>query len=232
MNTHTLSNGLRIAHLPVTDSDICYCGFAINAGSRQEKKNEHGLAHFVEHTIFKGTSKRKAWHILNRMENVGGELNAYTTKENTFIYSIFMEKDLERAVELMTDLVVNSVFPAKELDKERDVIADEIESYEDSPAEIIFDDFENILFGEHPLGHNILGNRRSLRTFDATNARRFVNNYYTAGNMVFFTMTKTHFSKIIRIAEKYMCAIPPDKTDLDCFVPRNDGECDWLRVSQ
>jgi len=216
---HTLPNGLRIVHLPIADSEVGYCGFAVNAGSRNEKPSQYGLAHFVEHTLFKGTSKRKAWHILNRMENVGGELNAYTTKEHTFIYSIFMEKDMERAVELMTDLVVNSVFPAKELDKEREVIIDEIQSYEDSPAEIIFDDFENLIFEAHPLGHNILGNRRSLRSLDAAAARAFIDDFYTANNMVFFTMTKTNFRKVIRLAEKYMTAIPPSRPD--SVVPDN-----------
>ena len=193
--THILSNGLRIIHL-LSDSHVAYCGFAINAGARDEKPNEHGLAHFVEHTLFKGTNKRKAWHILNRMENVGGELNAYTSKESTFIYSVFMEKDFERAAELITDLITNSQFPENELKKEREVILDEIQSYEDSPSELIFDDFDNLLFDGHPLGHHILGNKRSLRSFDTTSGKSFLERYYTAENMVFFTMSRDRKSVV------------------------------------
>lgn len=206
-HTHTLPNGLRIIHLPV-DSHVAYCGFAVNAGARDEKSNEHGLAHFVEHTLFKGTRKRKAWHILNRMENVGGELNAYTSKESTFIYSVFMEKEMERAVELLSDLVSNAQFPENELRKEREVILDEIQSYEDSPSELIFDDFENLLFNGHPLGHHILGDKRSLQSFDTATGRAFLDRYYTAQNMVFFSMVRTDVQQIVRLAEKYMADIP------------------------
>ena len=209
--THTLSNGLRIIHLP-SNSHVAYCGFAVNAGARDEKAEEHGLAHFVEHTLFKGTRKRKAWHILNRMENVGGELNAYTTKESTFLYSIFMEKDFERAVELLSDLITNSQFPESELKKEREVILDEIQSYEDSPSELIFDDFDNLLFDGHPLGHHILGNKRSLKSFDSTSGKSFLERFYTTGNMVFFSMARTDFRQILKIAEKYMGCISLQKT--------------------
>ncbi|MDR0395630.1 MAG: insulinase family protein [Tannerella sp.] len=208
--SHTLENGLRIIHLP-TDSTVAYCGFAVNAGARDEKPDETGLAHFVEHTLFKGTVKRKARHILNRMENVGGDLNAYTSKEDTFIYSVFMEKDFERAVELMADLIINSQFPKNELDKERDIIIDEILSYEDSPSELIFDEFENLLFDGHPLGHSILGNKHSLASFGTASGLSFLKRFYTAGNMVFFSMSRTDFKDIRKTAEKYLTAIPPQK---------------------
>lgn len=158
----TLSNGLRIMHLPTT-SPVFYCGYAVGAGTRDESPDEFGLAHFVEHMLFKGTTHHNSWYILNRMEEVGGELNAYTTKEATYIYSVFMESEFKRALNLMTDLVFHSVFPLKEIDKEVDVILDEINSYEDSPSELIFDDFENMLFAGHALGHNILGDQKSLR---------------------------------------------------------------------
>ena len=207
IQSHILPNGLRIVHMPV-DSHVAYCGFAVNAGARDENDDEHGLAHFVEHTLFKGTRKRKAWHILNRMENVGGELNAYTTKESTFIYSIFMEKDFERAAELISDLITNSQFPENELNKEREVILDEIQSYEDSPSELIFDDFENMLYDGHSLGHHILGNKRSLRSFNSESGKSFLERFYTAGNMVFFSMSRTDFKRVIRIAERYMTGIP------------------------
>jgi predicted Zn-dependent peptidase len=206
--SHTLANGLRIIHLP-TDSPVAYCGFAVNAGARDENPNEAGLAHFVEHALFKGTVRRKARHILNRMENVGGDLNAYTSKEETFIYSIFMEKDFERAAELMSDLIINSQFPENELDKEREIIIDEILSYEDSPSELIFDDFENLLFDGHPLGHHILGNKHSLTLFGPASGFSFLKRFYTAGNMVFFSMSKTDFKYIKKIAGKHFAAIPP-----------------------
>ena len=211
--TQTLSNGLRIIHLP-TNSQVAYCGIAVNVGARDEKKHEHGLAHFVEHTLFKGTLKRKAWHILNRMENVGGELNAYTTKESTFIYSIFMEKDFKRAVELLSDLVINSQFPENEFKKECDVVLDEIQSYEDTPSELIFDDFENMIFAGHPLGHNILGNKRTLKSFNTAINKSFLKHYYVAENMVFFSMSCMDFRQVIKMAEKYLTQIPAQKTPI------------------
>ena len=203
----TLPTGLRIIHLPAI-SPVAYCGFAVNTGSRDEEPNEHGFAHFVEHLIFKGTAKRKAWHILNRMENVGGELNAYTTKEETFVYSIFMMKNFERAVELIADLIIRSQFPAHEIKKEREVVYDEIQSYEDNPAELIFDEFENVLYKGHPLGHDILGNKRTLHQFETETGLSFIRHHYTADNMVFFSMGEMKFNDIIRLAEKYFAEIP------------------------
>ena len=144
-NTFTLSNGLRIIHAPNL-SKVAYCGFAVDAGTRDEYEQEQGMAHFVEHLIFKGTEKRHAWHILNRMENVGGDLNAYTNKEETVIYSAFLAEHFPRAVELLADIVFHSTFPQHEIDKEVEVIIDEIQSYEDSPSELIFDDFEELIF--------------------------------------------------------------------------------------
>ena len=158
---HTLSNGLRVAYSQ-RNGNVAYCGVAVNAGSRDEQPKHHGLAHFVEHTIFKGTRRRKAWHILNRMELVGGELNAYTTKEETLVYSVFPAGNMERAVELIADLVLNSVFPAKELEKEREVVLEEINSYRDTPSEAIYDDFEDLIFKGGELGHNILGTKECL----------------------------------------------------------------------
>ena len=203
---HTLPNGLRMVHLPV-NSPVSYCGFAVNAGTRDENEDEFGLAHFVEHMIFKGTEKRKAWHILNRMENVGGELNAYTTKEETFVYSIFMEEDFGRAFELLTDLVFHSQFPKQEIEKEVDVILDEINSYEDSPSELIFDEFENLLYKGHTLGHNILGDEESLLRFDSESGRSFMRRFYAPENMVFFSMGRKDFKKILKSAESALSDI-------------------------
>lgn len=205
--SQTLSNNLRVIHVP-TQSPVAYCGFAINAGTRDEQTNEFGLAHFVEHMLFKGTTKRKSWHILNRMEHVGGELNAYTSKEETFVYSVFMTEDYERAIELIADLIVNSTFPVHEIEKEREVIIDEIQSYEDSPSELIFDEFEDILFNGHPLGHHILGNKRSLLSFTPETGRSFIKRHYTTENMVFFSMGKIDIKQITRFAEKYLAIIP------------------------
>jgi predicted Zn-dependent peptidase len=207
LNYHTLQNGLRIVHLQ-TASKVAYCGFAVNAGSRDELPNEHGLAHFVEHTLFKGTKKRKSWHIINRMENVGGELNAYTSKEETLVYSIFMEQDFQRAAELLSDLILNSQFPENELEKEREVVIEEIQSYEDNPSELIYDDYENMLFNGHSLGHHILGNKKSLKSFTRNHTLSFVNRYYTADNMIFFSMSRADFKTVVRTAEKYFSNIP------------------------
>lgn len=200
--TYTLSNGLRLIHLP-GNSPVAYSGFAVNAGARDEQNGEHGMAHFIEHLLFKGTEKRRAWHILNRMETVGGELNAYTTKEETFIYSIFPEQHFERAFELLSDLVFHSRLPEQEAKKELEVIIDEIQSYEDNPSELIYDDFENLLFEGHPMGHHILGTPQSLEKFTVAQSLAFMRRHYRPDNMVFFSVGNIPFKKIIGLAEKY-----------------------------
>ena len=200
-HTHTLSNGLRIIHAP-NQSAVAYCGFAIDAGTRDEAENEQGMAHFVEHLIFKGTQKRHAWHILNRMEHVGGDLNAYTNKEETVVYSAFLAEHFPRAVELLADIVFHSTFPQPEIDKEVEVIIDEIQSYEDSPCELIFDDFEELIFPNHPLGRNILGNPDLLHQFKSEDALRFTNRYYQPNNMIFFVQGNIDFKRVIRLVEK------------------------------
>ncbi|GHU69159.1 peptidase M16 [Bacteroidia bacterium] len=210
IQTTTLPNGLRIITQP-SDSPVSYCGFAVNAGTRDELAGQFGLAHFVEHTLFKGTRKRKAWHILNRMEVVGGELNAYTTKEETFLYSICLSEDLERAMELLGDLIFNSVFPESEIEKEREVVIDEIHSYEDNPSELIFDEFENLIFRNHAIGHSILGTEESVNTFTSDLCRRFVDDFYSPENMIFFFYGKTPFAKIQSLAEIFFSALRPLK---------------------
>ncbi|MDR3059721.1 MAG: insulinase family protein [Prevotella sp.] len=208
--TYTLKNGLRIVHKPI-EGNVSYCGFIVNAGTRDEKQDEYGMAHFVEHMLFKGTSKRRSHHIINRMENVGGELNAYTNKEETVIYSIFLEQHFSRAIELLSDITFHSVFPQAEIEKEIDVIVDEIHSYEDNPSELIFDEFENLVFYESEIGHNILGDPDSLSTFNTEKARVFVNRYYIPSNAVFFSLGNTEFKKIIYLAEKYLSDLPVSK---------------------
>ena len=200
-HTHTLSNGLRIIHAP-NQSAVAYCGFAIDAGTRDEAENEQGMAHFVEHLLFKGTQKRHAWHILNRMEHVGGDLNAYTNKEETVVYSAFLAEHFPRAVELLADIVFHSTFPQTEIDKEVEVIIDEIQSYEDSPCELIFDDFEELIFPHHPLGRNILGKPDLLHQFKSKDALRFTNRYYQPNNMIFFVQGNIEFKRVVKLVEK------------------------------
>ena len=200
-NTYTLDNGLRIIHLP-SDSKVVYCGYQINAGTRNEEPGEEGLAHFCEHVTFKGTERRKAWHILNCLESVGGDLNAYTNKEGTVYYSAILKEHIARAVDLLTDIVFHSVYPQAEIDKEVDVICDEIESYNDSPAELIYDEFENIIFKGSPLGHNILGTAEQVRSFKTEDALRFTRKLYRPDNAIFFAYGDIDFKKLVRLLKK------------------------------
>ena len=200
-NTYTLDNGLRIIHLP-SDSKVVYCGYQINAGTRNEEPGEEGLAHFCEHVTFKGTERRKAWHILNCLESVGGDLNAYTNKEGTVYYSAILKEHIARAVDLLTDIVFHSVYPQTEIDKEVEVICDEIESYNDSPAELIYDEFENIIFKGSPLGHNILGTAEQVRSFKTEDALRFTRKLYRPDNAIFFAYGDIDFKKLVRLLKK------------------------------
>lgn len=209
--THTLPNGLRIIQAS-SPTGVAYCGYAVDAGTRDEQDDEQGMAHFVEHLIFKGTRKRKAWHILNRMERVGGDLNAYTNKEETVVYSTFLKEHFTRAAELLTDIVFGSTFPQAEIEKEVEVIIDEIQSYEDSPSELIFDDFEELIFPDHPLGRNILGRPNLLRNFHSEDALRFVERFYKPENMVFFVLGDLDFKRIVRTLEKLTADVPTGKT--------------------
>ncbi len=197
-NTYTLDNGLRIIHLP-SDSKVVYCGYQINAGTRNEEPGEEGLAHFCEHVTFKGTERRKAWHILNCLESVGGDLNAYTNKEGTVYYSAILKEHIARAVDLLSDIVFHSVYPQAEIDKEVEVICDEIESYNDSPAELIYDEFENILFKGSPLGHNILGTAEQVRSFTTEDALRFTRKLYRPDNAIFFAYGDIDFKKLVKL---------------------------------
>ena len=199
--THTLSNGIRLLHMPDA-SPITYCGFAVNAGTRDENDDEQGMAHFVEHMLFKGTQHRKSWHIINRLESVGGQLDAYTTKEETFLYATVPSLYLNRAMELLADIMFHSVFPEHELVRELDVILDEIQSYNDSPSELIYDEFEELLFADSPIGRNILGKSEILKTFTPERLSAFVSRCHTTDNLVFFSLGNTDFQKIIRWAER------------------------------
>ena len=221
-NTYTLDNGLRIIHLP-SDSQVVYCGYQINAGTRNEEPGEEGLAHFCEHVTFKGTERRKAWHILNCLESVGGDLNAYTNKEGTVYYSAILKEHIARAVDLLSDIVFHSVYPQTEIDKEVEVICDEIESYNDSPAELIYDEFENILFKGSPLGHNILGTAEQVRAFKTEDALRFTQKLYRPDNAIFFAYGDIDFKKLVKLIQKALGECPKGR-ELACSADCKSAE--------
>jgi len=204
---HTLSNGIRLVH-HTTAGIVAHCGLIINTGSRDEKESEHGIAHLIEHMLFKGTRKRKVYHILSRLEDVGGELNAYTTKEETAVYASFMKEDYERAFEIISDVIFNSVFPAREIEKEKDVIVEEINSYFDNPAELIFDDFEELIFPNQPIGRNILGTPSTVRSFTQKNISDFISNNYHTSEMVFCSVGNISDVRIMKLFYKYFADIP------------------------
>ncbi len=204
----TLPSGLRLAYMRAPGTGVDYCGVIARAGSRDDLPELPGLAHFVEHTIFKGTERRSAWHILNRMERVGGELNAYTTKEETVVYTAAPAGTHSRALELIADLVINSRFPERELRKERDVVADEINSYLDSPADAILDDVEDLVFAGTPLGHNILGSEQSLPLITSERCREYLQRWFTARNVVVFYTGPASESRVAAAVERHFAQLP------------------------
>ncbi len=206
--TYTLSNGMRAIHRQVR-SGVAHCAVVVNAGSRDELRNEYGIAHFAEHGLFKGTTHRRAYQVNCRLENLGGELNAYTTKEDTTLHATVMRRDFSRAVELLADVIFHSTFPDKELDKEREVIADEINSYKDSPSERIYDDFEDMIFRGSELGHNILGSKATIAKMDSRALRAFVERTYTTDQMVFSSIGNFSVATARAIAERYLGGVAP-----------------------
>lgn len=208
--TYTLSNGIRGIHRQVR-SGVAHCALVVNAGCRDELKGEYGIAHFAEHALFKGTERRKAYQVNCRLENLGGELNAYTTKEDTTLHATVLRRDFQRAVELIADVIFHSSFPDKELCKEREVIADEINSYKDSPSERIYDDFEDLIFRGSELGHNILGSKASISRFDSAALHRFVERTYTTDQMVFSSIGNFSVATARAVAERYLGCVEPTK---------------------
>jgi len=200
--THILPNGIRLIHKP-TDSPVGHLGVLINAGSRDEEPDEHGLAHFIEHSVFKGTRNRKAFHILSRIEDVGGELNAYTTKEETTLYSTFLSEFYDRTAELLSDILFNSTYPEKELNREKEVVLEEINSYKDSPSELIFDDFEELIYDGHPIARNILGDPANLKKFNRDSVLKFIDRNYHTDQMVISSVGNIRFPALVKLAEKY-----------------------------
>ncbi len=204
---HVLSNGIRLVHKPVA-SYVAHLGLTINAGSRDEESHEQGMAHFIEHLIFKGTHKRKAYHVLSHMENVGGEINAYTSKEDTCVYASFMNVHYARCMDLISDIVFHSVFPEREILKEKDVVMDEINSYKDNPGEQILDDFDEIIFKDHPLGANILGTPKHLKKFRRNGIFDFIQKNYITSEMVISSVGNIEFARLVKYAERYFGGFP------------------------
>ncbi len=206
-NTHTLHNQIRVIHHQI-DSPVTHLGVILNTGSRDELPEEQGIAHFIEHTIFKGTKKRKAYHILSRLEDVGGELNAYTTKEETAVHCTFLNRDFNRAIELLSDILINANFPKKEIEKEKEVVIEEINSYKDTPSELIFDEFEELIFDGHPIARNILGTPQLVRNFNRNTISGFIKRNYHTDQMVICVVGKISFARLVRLLEKYFSAMP------------------------
>ena len=199
---HTLDNGIRIVFRQ-TDSIVTHAGVYIGVGSRHEQGSEEGIAHFIEHSIFKGTERRRSWHIRNRIDGVGGELDAFTTKEETCVYASALSEHLERCLELFADILFHSTFPLNEIEKEKDVVIEEINLYRDTPAELIYDDFEERYFGNHPLGHNILGSKKNVRRFTPEILKQFMQRHYTPDRMVISVVGNVEFKKLVHLCQKH-----------------------------
>lgn len=203
-----LSNGIRIIHKQVNNTKIAHCGFVFDVGSRDESEDQQGLAHFLEHMAFKGTKKRKSFHIINRLESVGGELNAFTTKEKIFFHASILDKHYERAMELLTDISFNSVFPEKEVKKEKGVILEEMSMYLDFPEEAIVDEFDEVVFKGHPLGNNILGTRESVNSFNQEDFTRFLNENMSSDRIVFASVGNISPAKLDKLVARYIEGLP------------------------
>ena len=226
-NTYTLANGLRVIHRHDA-SPVVFCGYGVNVGSRDEAPDEEGLAHFCEHVTFKGTARRRAWHVLNSLERVGGDLNAFTNKEDTVYYAAIQREHLPRAVDLLSDIVFHSVYPQAEIEKEAEVIADEIESYNDSPAELIYDEFENIDSSKATPGaqHPWRGRLNGSDHLGTADAQRFTGRFYRPENMVFFAYGDIQFDRlVVRLLREGDCRLSrthPAAPDLEV-----EGETPW-----
>ena len=198
----TLNNGIRIIFRR-NNSIVTHAGVYINVGSRNEQDSEEGIAHFIEHSIFKGTEHRHSYHIRNRIDGVGGELDDFTTKEETCVYASALSEHLERCLELFADILFHSTFPLHEIEKEKDVVIEEINLYRDTPAELIYDDFEERHFGNHPLGHNILGSKKNVRRFTPDALKQFMHRNYTPDRMVISVVGNVEFKKLVHLCQKY-----------------------------
>jgi len=222
---HTLPNGIRIVHKQVTYTKVVHCGFMLNIGSRDEPAHLQGIAHFWEHMAFKGTTKRKAFHILNRLDVVGGELNAYTTKEKITFHASVLDAHFEKAVELLTDITFDSVFPAKQIIKERQVILEEMAMYRDAPEDAIQDEFDEVVFGDHPMGVNILGREETISKFKKEDFQQFIQSNLNTDEIVFASVGNIPMKKVIQMANKYFDQIPRltverNRRSIDSYLPQ------------
>ncbi len=215
-----LKNGIRVIHSTNTFSKVGHIGVFINVGSRDELPDELGVAHYLEHVIFKGTNKRKTYHILSRLDSVGGELNAYTTKEETCIYASFPDEYLNRSIELLSDVIFNSNFPENELIKEKEVVIDEINSYKDSPSDMIFDEFDRMLFEGHSLGNDILGTIKNVKSITRSKVQEFVSKHYVPENIVISSVGNYSLKKLLRHLEKFF----EEKVGGKSLINRNTPE--------
>lgn len=233
--TYRLPNGIRGIHRQVKGG-VVRCALCINAGSRDEQPDEYGLAHFVEHGLFKGTHRRKAYQVNCRLENLGGELNAFTTKEDTTIHATTLKGDFRKAAELIADIALRSTFPDREMEKEREVICDEINTYKDSPADLIYDTFEDMLFADSELGHNILGRKQSLKRYNSARCRAFVERTHTSDQLVFATIGNLSPKAVEAAAERYFGEAPATVrpferkapspyTPFDCEQTKHTHQC-------
>ncbi|MBR5849619.1 MAG: insulinase family protein [Alistipes sp.] len=206
--TYTLPNGIRCIHRQ-TAGVVAHCGLVVGAGTRDELRGEYGLAHLTEHALFKGTQRRKAWQVNCRLENLGGELNAFTTKEDTTLHATVLRGDFQKAVELISDVLFHSTFPDREIEREKEVIYDEINTYKDAPAELIYDTFEELLFEGSELGHNILGSKASLKGLTGESIHRFTERTYTTDQIVFSSIGSFSARTAEQVARRYLGDIAP-----------------------
>ncbi|GAB3641710.1 M16 family metallopeptidase [Spirosoma arcticum] len=210
---YTLPNGIRIAHKQILHTQIAHCGIMLDIGSRDERPHQQGLAHFWEHMAFKGTEKRKSYHIITRLENIGGELNAYTTKEKVCFHASVLGVHFEKAAELLSDITFHSVFPEKQIERERDVILEEMAMYYDSPEDAIQDDFDELVFPNHALGGNILGTTETVSSFRREDLQRFIAENYDTQRIVFASVSNLPFRQVVKVAEKYFRDVPAQHTN-------------------
>lgn len=201
---HDFPNGIRLVHKQVNNTKVIHCGFIIDLGSRDEDHDDQGIAHFWEHMAFKGTHKRKAYHIINRLESLGGELNAFTTKEKICFYASVLDEHFDKALDLLTDITFHSIFPEKQIEKERLVILDEMAMYKDNPDDAIMDDFDRVIFGDHPLGNNIIGTEESVNGISKKSFQKFLEKNISTDRIVFSVVGSLAFKKVLKLSQRYI----------------------------
>lgn len=226
---HQLKNGITLCHRQVNNTKIAHCGYIFDIGSRDEKVHQQGLAHFWEHMAFKGTKKRKSFHIFNRLEVVGGELNAFTTKEKVYFYASVLDKYFDRSVELLTDISFHSTFPEKEIEKEKGVILEEMSMYEDSPEDSIFDEFDALLYPDHALGLNILGTRESVKSFNRADFETFLTENMGQGQIVISSVSSFPFAKVLKTFEKHLEGVTRNSFERPRFAPTHTKKEEIVR---